>query len=268
MKKTPIFSEITDLILPNIRQDPDEFTTTSATTLLEFTTLLDNQVLVMAPRFYLTITAPNTYNSLGSIPGERYPIYNIDGRYYIRLLLTPSVGWGVNSCYKVDYRYWVPLAKGVNYTTTTKPTKGVLKSENWHVPSHNGYRSLNYKEYLSHDKARPLTNTLTIERTTTGDEPLSNYGVIEILHVLDSQGNEYDTSLVLDPLDTLASQASNTPVYSSMSLRFNGASPILGETFTITYVRPVPLKDVIFLDVPSKDNIYSNIYYPGIFNPL
>ena len=170
MRKTPIFAEITDTIRGPIDtyEDPSEFTTTTATTLTAFLTELDTKKLVMAPRYYIQIKGPETFNSLNGlpqIPNTRMPIqkFLIEGtyKYFIRYMVNPSVGWGLNSSYNISYRYWVPIVKGINHVKEIKPRKGALRDEYWLVPNASGYHALNYKEWVDYDKAVPATESVS-----------------------------------------------------------------------------------------------------------
>jgi hypothetical protein len=271
--KTPIYTDITDLIVPNEASDPKEFSTTIQTNLPLFLNELGAKILTMAPRFYLRIKAPQTYNSLGMLhDNDRvYPIDKVatssGNRYLIRLSLTPSIGWGINSCYIVEYWIWYPIVKGSSYVNKTIPRKKLIKTENWLVPSCNGYAALNYKEWFSYAHKSPKLGSIDISRGS-GTYDAIPLDIIDIVSVVGSDGTIYqDFTVYKEVVDNLITQSINEEVYTELGIRFNGAAPLLNEVYTINYVKPPLFRDIIFLDQASSYNLYSQSYYPGVFDP-
>ena len=274
IKKTPIYTDITDLILPNEAPDPKEFSTTIQNTLPLFLNELGAKVLNMAPRFYLRIKAPQTYNNLGALH-DNDRVYPIDklrtpqgNRYFIRFSMTPSLGWGINSCYVAEYWMWYPIVKGSSYANKIIPRKKIVKTENWLVPCPNGYTALNHREWLSYGKKDPLISSIEVTRTAGAHDVIQAYDVIDIVSIIDSLGNEYtDFSLHKVMVDDLITQSINEQVYNALAIKFNTGGPSIGQSYTVNYVKPPLFREIIFLDSASSHNLYSQSYYPGVFDP-
>lgn len=87
------------------------------------------QPQILAPRYYVLIHSPaNRYSATKKINIEKAP-HSIN-RNQLRVELQPSIGYGLNACYKVDYWKWQPL---LNLTADITNTK--IHTEYWYVPN-------------------------------------------------------------------------------------------------------------------------------------
>lgn len=83
---------------------------------------------ILAPRYYLLIKSPLDQN----LPTLKIKIHKSDTsllKNKARILLEPSLTYGINSCYTVEYWEWVP-----NLNLTADISKKKLKTEYWFVP--------------------------------------------------------------------------------------------------------------------------------------
>lgn len=94
-----------------------------------------NFQFVLAPRYYLKIYSPKDQNlSTIKIPIHKSPASHLKNK--ARILLSPSLSYGINSSYKVEYWEWVP-----NIGYTQPPSKTLIKTEYWNIPTlDNNYR--------------------------------------------------------------------------------------------------------------------------------
>ena len=86
---------------------------------------------ILAPRYYVIIHGPNNnYQAPKKFNIEKAP-HSI-GKNTLRTTLTPSFGYGINACYKVEFWEWYPL---LNSTATISKKK--VHTEYWYVPTIN-----------------------------------------------------------------------------------------------------------------------------------
>ena len=88
-----------------------------------------NFQFVLAPRYYLKIYSPKDQNlSTIKIPIHKSPASHLKNK--ARILLSPSLSYGINSSYKVEYIEWIPL---LEYTADI--SKKIVKTEYWYIPT-------------------------------------------------------------------------------------------------------------------------------------
>jgi hypothetical protein len=102
---------------------------------------------ILAPRYYLLIKSPLDQN----LPTLKIKIHKSSNsllKNKARILLDPSISYGLNSCYTVEYWEWVP-----NLNLPAEISKRKLKTEKWYIPTLNSnyipeypYR-MHYNEY-------------------------------------------------------------------------------------------------------------------------
>jgi len=84
---------------------------------------------LLAPRYYVTINRPrNQPGPAIHVPLHKSPTSLLKNK--LRIALEPSIGWGINGSYKVDYWEWIP-----NINLPAVPTKRKLRTEYWYVPT-------------------------------------------------------------------------------------------------------------------------------------
>lgn len=84
--------------------------------------------LILAPRYYLLIKSPKDQN----LPTIKINIHKSNSsllKNKARVLLEPSLNYGINSCYKVEYWEWIP-----NLNLTADISKKKLFTQYWFVP--------------------------------------------------------------------------------------------------------------------------------------
>jgi hypothetical protein len=134
-----------------------------------------SQPYLLAPRYYLHIQYPqNQPGPSIKIPLHKSPNSLLDNK--IRIILKPSVGWGINASYKVDIWEWIP-----NINLPAIPSKKKILTEYWYVPTLD-------REYTPHHpfdiklnewypktameflyKSRRTSIVLEVERTVVGN---------------------------------------------------------------------------------------------------
>ena len=84
---------------------------------------------ILAPRYYLRIHRPrNQPGPSITVPLHKSPTSLLNNK--LRILLEPSIGWGVNGSYRVEYWKWVP-----NVNLPAMPTKYKVRTEFWYIPT-------------------------------------------------------------------------------------------------------------------------------------
>ena len=115
---------------------------------------------VLAPRYYVLIYSPaNQYQATKKINIEKAP-HSLN-RNQLRVSLQPSIGYGLNACYRVQYWKWHPL---LNSTGTISKTK--IHEEHWYVPyiNQDGYYNPNYYYF---ERPRPWPYSYAYWNTST-----------------------------------------------------------------------------------------------------
>lgn len=83
---------------------------------------------ILAPRYYLLIRSPLDQN----LPTLKVKIHKSIASLLkdkARILLNPSLSYGINSCYTVEYWEWIP-----NLNLPAEISKRKLKTEYWYIP--------------------------------------------------------------------------------------------------------------------------------------
>lgn len=174
---------------------------------------------VLATRYYLRIHPPDR-GQAGTIPPMRWdiPMAGISAGI-ARVLLLPSVGYGINATYRVEYVAWRPILNGVMVKgrARVRVPERVVKEEHWKVPQGKRVMRLTQTHVMDRDNI-PIGVMKPISVTSIGGEDL-NWDIAEV--PLDGT---YDKSL------------------RSITMRVD--IPI-GEQYIIEYIAPLTLRDVL-----------------------
>lgn len=88
-----------------------------------------NIQFILAPRYYILIKSPKDQNlATIKIPIHKSSFSQLKNK--IRVLLNPSLSYGINSSYKVEYWEWIP-----NIGFPEQPANKKIKEEYWYVPT-------------------------------------------------------------------------------------------------------------------------------------
>lgn len=185
----------------------------------------------------------------------------------VRLQLPPSIGYGINSCYKVEYFEWQrPYQAGrVPYLSKVQKTK--VYEEYWRVPTSDNFYILSYKDY-NYYKPNQKTETVKLTKSTnTQDNLINNLDVIDI-KAITQNGVEFtnwklvDNSLYwrqyFEPLLNPEPAPLTEPTVFIEWL--NGDKPNEGSEYEVNYIKPLSLEDIVYVDLKGK-SILSNSYY-------
>ena len=130
-----------------------------------------NIQFILAPRYYILIKSPADQNlSTIKIPIHKSSFSQLKNK--IRVLLNPSLSYGINSSYKVEYWEWVP-----NIGYPEPPANKKIREEYWYVPTLDNnfvpqfpfHLHLNEYQYWSnrdnYNYPRLTTELVTVNRT-------------------------------------------------------------------------------------------------------
>lgn len=137
----------------------------------------------LAPRYYVLIHRPNT------LPGptikidiHKSPASLLNNK--IRVALPPSVGYGINASYRVEYWEWTPLIN-----IDAQITKKLIRTEYWYVPSIDNYSfvaAYPFDTRLNHWYHRtvfiePIHEPLLVDKTITVNRIAQSNQVIDTI---------------------------------------------------------------------------------------
>lgn len=213
---------------------------------------LITEPIFLAPRYYLKIKAPeNVKNDAFYIPNEFKYYIPWEGIYknQVRLPLAPTIGWGEGSCYTVEYWEWTPQIRPLLYRKRAVNHKHI-KTEYWLVPHPSNRYLVNY-QYI--DKYR--FNTLKIALTSTGSPiSLANYNDILVVTSINKTTN-FSINPVIETNTSLIQRAVNYKKTTDLLLTTD--IPV-DEVFTINYIKPVDIRNILFKNSLFPQNIYIN----------
>lgn len=246
---------------------------------------------ILSPRFYLKIYPPGnlTYGSsldpiTINIPREGL----LAGQ--LRLKLRPSFGYGVNSSYRVEYWKWYPFipgyTKGKENPKQSKVVQKFIRQEYWLVPAIDsrtwGYYWLypNRSLYAFPVRRRALaSSSITFTRrfaNPTAQLLLPDLSTNPLYStVRDYYPNPIEESAALVYTPTPANPFEVVEVYNTvnsekpydkyidqMYIEYSSSPPggelpiirtdSINVTYSINYVQPLMLKDILFLDYEEE----------------
>ncbi|WOL31338.1 hypothetical protein [Microcoleus phage My-WqHQDG] len=175
---------------------------------------------VLATRYYLRIHPPQRLQGGTVLPTKwDIPMAGVSAGV-ARVLLLPSIGYGVNASYRVEYVAWRPILNGtmVNGRPRIRVPERVVKEEYWKVPhSMHQVMEMRMVHHMDRDTI-PVGMISPISVRTLAGEPLE-WDILEL-----PMGGTHDKSL------------------RDISIKVD--IPI-GEEYIIEYIQPLTLKDVV-----------------------
>jgi hypothetical protein len=206
--------------------------------------------LYLGSRYYLVIKPPSEIrNDSGYIPKQFTYYIPWEGIYknQVRVALPPTIGWGEGSCYTVEYWEWRPHILPKIYKTPPLKHK-LLKIEHWLVPHPMGKYLVNYN-YIQ-TKFKPQSISLI---STSNLISIKEYKDIFVTTTINTDNIDYSISSVIASNTSLIQRAVNYKNTTDVLLTTNIP---LNESFTLNYVKPVDIKQVLFKNSQFPQNIY------------
>lgn len=214
----------------------------------------------LAPRYYIKIKPPSIIrNDADYLP--RIFTYNIpwQGIYkdQVRLNLPPTIGWGEGSCYTVEYWQWQPMIFPLSYKRPPLKHR-IIKTEHWLVPHPYLGHLLNHQEIRTSFKHPTISLTSTLSPIS-----LLNYPLIQNIVAIDSPTTKPVIYSVSNVVAIDSSLTSNALIQAAVNYK-NTTDVLLttnipvGESFTVEYVKPIDVKQVLFTNSLFPQNTYVN----------
>jgi hypothetical protein len=276
-RNTPILCEL-DSLVSDGREDPP----------LPEDPLDISDPIYLAPRYYLKIFPPNTSNSNSSIYSPSL-IHHIPRSGILsgtlQLLLRPSIGYGVNSCYRVEYWEWQKILLPKNYSLSGHPTKNklakdrpqyphrLIKQEYWYVPNADGSINLNYDSfhmnqgylathysypYLTPKREGGGTSSFVMMRADSNFlhegvdyfKPPHHLEVFDITSIttLEDSNNWEDYSVTKISSNSYIKELTGEEVTQAVGIGWGTAAPRPASYYQVTYIKPFLLQDIIFIE--------------------
>ena len=188
----------------------------------------------------------------------------------VRIQLPPSIGYGINSCYKVKYFEWQrPYQAGI-MPHLSKVQKKKVYEEYWRVPTSDKFYLLSYNDYQYY-KANFKTESITLTRDTgTADSLLTNLDVIDIKSIV--QGStQYtnwkliDNSLYWRPyFEPLVNPVEDPSTEPTVAIEWLDGDKPIGD-YQVNYIKPLTLEDILFIELEGKSILSNSYYFNGLF---
>lgn len=201
---------------------------------------------IKGPNLYaLKIFAPQTNNQLGIAPfnSTTIQIPTIDPyKNKVRLLLQPSIGYGRNSCYKVEY--WEYSTIYLPGFKKGRPSKTKCRTEYWRVSAVDGSYILNYEQWLNFQPKFHSKNlgVISLTKSSGSLDSLNQYQDVILINKVTSSSNILTNYSIQDT--TLTTQTNP-----SLGISWQNPIPATGTTYQIEYVIPSKHFDLIFQDL-------------------
>jgi hypothetical protein len=206
--------------------------------------------IFLAPRYYLVIKPPSDIrNDSGYIPKPFTYYIPWEGIYknQVRVALPPTIGWGEGSCYTVEYWEWQPHILPRIYKKSPLKHK-LLKTEHWLVPHPMNKYMMNYNYLESKFKAQ------SISLISTGSPiSIASYNDVLVTTTINTDITNYTITPVISTNTSLIQRAVN---YKNTTDVLLTTSVPVDTTFTLNYVKPVDIKQVLFKNSLFPQNIY------------
>ena len=248
----PIFLDFKNIYLPNLEKpelssfDLEDLTTatigSSLYTLKIFTPQTNNQ-LNIAPSSSIEIRIPNI---------EPY-------KNKVRLQLQPSIGYGLTSCYRVEYWKYTPVYLPAG--KKGRPSKEKCREEYWRVPAPDRTYILNYEMWYRY---KPRFNSLTLQvvefsKDVESSQLLDNNLDIILINRVNQAGVDFTDYVLTD---------TSLTNYESPIVSLDWGNSATSGTYQVEYIKPIQHSELIFQDLkgtvlPTATLPYSTPYlYP------
>lgn len=276
-RHTPILCQLDDLIINNIEDPPLPEDLSDIT-----------DPIYLAPRYYLKIFPPSTYNSNSSISSKNL-IHHIPRSGILsgvlQLKLRPSVGYGINSCYRVEYWEWQKFILPKGYSLSGHPSKNrlakdkpqyphhLIKEEHWYIPTADGSINLNYDSfymnqgtlphaysypYLSPKRKGGGLDSFTMMRADSNFlhegvdyfKPPHHLEVFDVVSIktLEDSNNWEDFSVTRIISNSPLKELTGEEITQAVGIGWGVASPRPASYYELTYIKPFLLEDIIFIE--------------------
>lgn len=185
----------------------------------------------------------------------------------VRVQLPPSIGYGINSCYTVEYYEWQRPYEAGKVPYLSKIQKQLVHTEYWRVPTSDKFYLLSYNDYYLY-KSNSKVETIKLTRTNTNfDLLIDNLDVIDIKSITQN-GIEFtnwkliDNSLYWRPyFEPLVNPDPTPSTEPTVAIEWlNGDKPVVGSEYEVSYIKPLTLEDIVYVDYENK-TILSNYGY-------
>jgi hypothetical protein len=239
---------------------------------------------ILAPRYYVEIHPPR--NQPG--PTIRVDIHKSPSsllRNKLRTALEPSIGYGINACYKVKYWEWIP-----NVNLPSIPSKKLVRTEHWYVPTISydlyphypfytgpGFSSNVFvdhiygRNYVYGPRPTLVSSKVNVLRTVNGDnveDLITDVNGIYMFAVVDSGLVSYSDTVVREQFlfndETLTWNFSDSLVSSLLvrkSSMVDGSLANGNTVTTINYIKPFHPNQLLFKDSEELLTDTSSYYY-------
>lgn len=234
--------------------------------------------IYLAPRYYLVIHRPVNNNQTGYIYPDTYkipiPKYGLL-KNTLQLSLPPSIGYGVTSCYRIEYWQWDKILYPPGYSMSGIPRRNryakhlpndkhtLLKEEYWYIPNKDGSLNIEdsyywrpvYRNVISRLRQRLTTKTIPMIRSFNPLYPDMDVLPPSIgLEVIDITSIKSDMSLVAPAIEMVNHERllSGDIVTTHIGLSWGPYGPPLDTKYDLIYTKPLTLEDIIFDPEPSN----------------
>lgn len=264
MYTTPLLLDFSKTIYPNFIK---KRVPTSQQELIDL-----QEAVISSPNYYLKIYFPVNLSDLNKVKLDSFQInIPLDKTLnnQVRLALPPSIGYGLNSCYKVEYWEWTkPYVPFQFNRADTRIMKRQVYEEYWRVPTHDKLTFYDYNSWFTYKPNYKCPPKVIFTRGSTGfDSLLNNLDIINILSISQKiEGEEenlckvnYTNYIITDdsltwvpPFESLPhpdKPPMHYPANSTVAIEWlPGAKPIEGSEYEITYIKPLGLEDIVYID--------------------
>ena len=275
---TPLLLDFSDKSYPNLfkKQTP-----TSQQELLEL-----QESIISSTNYFIKIYFPENFTQFNGLKKDQLQ-FNIplDPKLnnQMRLGLVPSIGYGVNSCYKVEYWEWSrPFYPGQFKRTDTRIIKKQVYEEYWRIPNFNKkyfYDYLSWKKYIPRYDCPPK---LTLIKSDSNlDSLIDHLEIINIISIKQDKQKFTNFRLVDDslywvpPFEALPNPmlpATYQAPESTVAIEWlGGVTPEIGTEYEVTYIKPLSLEDIVYIDDLTGKSVLTHhpMYnYSFPFNPV
>lgn len=191
--------------------------------------------LSLGPAYYtLTIQPPHNPNQTGLL-STIYPI-RIPASQEVRLQLSPTVGFGVNSAYEVTYTMYRDITSPL--ADYYPPQKKVIRTEHWRVPNLLGRFYANYAEI--EDEVEQLDSAVESLSLVRGEE------TIDILE------GEQRKAFAIQRIEQDGVVFEDYQITSEGIEWTSEVQPAEGSDYTVRYFKPFEMKEILY--IPQRDD--------------
>lgn len=280
MINTPLLLDFSNKLFP---VEKEKIVPTSEEELVEL-----REAVMSSPKYFLKIFYPENFNQYSGLKFSQLQInIPLDSvlNNQVRLTLSPSIGDGINACYRVEYWQWQkPFYPKQTTRVSSKITKTKVFEEYWKIPTLDKVYIRDYYSWKNYKPVYKYTSTASlIKEEGIINSLLNNLDIISI-QTISQENNKFTNYKIVDdslfwipPFELLpipgVPALPAKPANSTVGIQWlEGDTPIGGESYEVTYTNPLSLEDIVYIDLLGttvKDNHSTNyIQYPNTIIPL